>query len=64
MLKKFIYNLLLIIISILLSLYFLEFFFLTKSGYNFFNNYDYRTDIEVYNEDANKIIDQCNNDKN
>jgi hypothetical protein len=56
MLKKFIYNLLLIIISILLSLYFLEFFFLAKSGYNFFNNYDYRTDIEVYNEDKKKFL--------
>ena len=55
MLKKFIYNLLLIIISILLSLYFLEIFLLTKSGYKFFNNYDYRTDIEVCNEDKKKF---------
>jgi hypothetical protein len=56
MLKKFIYNLLLIIISILLSLYSLEIFLLTKSGYKFFNNYDYRTDIEVYNEDKKNFL--------
>lgn len=49
-------NLFLFISSIFFVLYLLEFFLLHKSGFKFFNNYDYRTDIEVYNSEKNSFL--------
>jgi hypothetical protein len=49
-------NILLVISSTFFIFYLLEFFLLYSSGFKFFNNYDYRTDIEVYNSDKNSFL--------
>jgi len=53
---KIIKNLLLVISSTFFIFYLLEFFLLYSSGFKFFNDYDYRTDIEIYNSDKNSFL--------
>jgi hypothetical protein len=48
--SKYIANLTLLVFSTILILYIIEIILLKNSGYDFFNKYDFRSDIQIYKE--------------